>query len=285
MDRIEDGEWTLVIRSRHKGFSFNISDLWRYRDLVMLFVRRDFIAVYKQTILGPLWFILQPVITTVLYTLVFTNIANIPTDGIPPLVFYLSGIVAWTYFADCLNKTSTTFVANAGIFGKVYFPRLVVPVSIVISNLIKFFIQYVIFLGFYLYYYFQGTYQFAPNMYIFLTPVLMLVMAGMGLGFGLLISSMATKYRDLTFLIGFGVQLLMYATPVIYPLSFIPDKYKAYIMLNPMTNIIETFRYGYLGQGEFHPAYFVYSICFMLVLLTTGMMLFNRVERNFMDTV
>jgi lipopolysaccharide transport system permease protein len=250
----------------------------------MMFVRRDFVSVYKQTILGPFWFFLQPILTTITFTIVFGNIAKIPTDGVPPLLFYMSGIVSWGYFSDCLTRTSNTFITNANIFGKVYFPRLVSPLSNVISLLMKFGIQMLLFIGFLIYYKLNGATVY-PNIYILLTPILILLMAALGLGFGIIISSMTTKYRDLTFLVGFGVQLLMYATPVIYPLSSLPEKYRWIVLANPMTGIIDTFRYAFLGAGSFNAGNLIYTAIFTIAILSIGILIFNRVEKTFMDTV
>ncbi|HQY19722.1 MAG TPA: ABC transporter permease [Ignavibacteria bacterium] len=277
-------EWTLEIKPVSGWFNFHLKDVWRYRDLLMMFVRRDFVAVYKQTILGPFWFFLQPILTTITFTIVFGNIAKISTDGIPPILFYMSGIVSWGYFSDCLTRTSSTFVTNANIFGKVYFPRLVSPLSNVISLLMKFSIQLFLFICFLIYYSFNGG-NVNPNWYILLTPVLLLLMAGLGLGFGIIVSSLTTKYRDFSFLVSFGVQLLMYATPVIYPLSALPEKYKWIVLANPMTAIIDTFRYAYLGAGTFNAGNLIYSSIFMVVILSFGIVIFNRVEKTFMDTV
>ncbi|HRA99015.1 MAG TPA: ABC transporter permease [Ignavibacteria bacterium] len=277
-------EWTLEIKPVSGWFNFHLKDVWRYRDLLMMFVRRDFVAVYKQTILGPFWFFLQPILTTITFTIVFGNIAKISTDGIPPILFYMSGIVSWGYFSDCLTRTSSTFVTNANIFGKVYFPRLVSPLSNVISLLMKFGIQLFLFICFLIYYSFNGG-NVNPNWYILLTPVLLLLMAGLGLGFGIIVSSLTTKYRDFSFLVSFGVQLLMYATPVIYPLSALPEKYKWIVLANPMTAIIDTFRYAYLGAGTFNAGNLIYSSIFMVVILSFGIVIFNRVEKTFMDTV
>jgi lipopolysaccharide transport system permease protein len=251
---------------------------------VMMFVRRDFVSVYKQTILGPLWFLIQPLLTTITFTVIFGNIAQLPTDGLPQFLFYMSGIVIWTYFADCLTKTSNTFVNNYTLFGKVYFPRMAVPVSILISNMITFAIQFAFFLLFVGYFFLRGA-IIQPNVWILATPILILMMAGLGLGFGLLISSMTTKYRDLRFLVQFGVTLLMYATPVIYPASAIPIRFQNLIKANPMTPIVETFRYAFLGAGTVHPVDLLYSFGFMLVVLVLGSITFNRVEATFMDTI
>jgi lipopolysaccharide transport system permease protein len=276
--------WDLIIRPKRGLLDINLREIWRYRDLVMLFVRRDFVARYKQTILGPLWFIIQPILTTLMFTIIFSRLAGISTDGLPPMLFYLAGTVAWTYFASCLNATSNTFIANAGIFGKVYFPRLTVPISIVISNLIQFGIQFMLLVAVMLFYYFNQT-VIRINIYVLLIPYLIVLMALMGLGFGIIISSLTTKYRDLTNLVAFGMQLWMYATPVIYPLSKIPDKYKIYIMANPVTPIVETFRFSLLGSGTVSAGMLWYATLFTLVILTLGIVLFSRVEKSFMDVV
>lgn len=276
--------WTQIIRPKKNLFDIDFRELWVYRDLLVLFIRRDIVTKYKQTILGPFWFIIQPVLTTLMYLLVFGRIANIPTDNTPPILFYLSGIVAWTYFSVCLNSTANTFISNAGIFGKVYFPRLIVPISIVISNIIQFLIQLVLLLVAMGIYYLKGTtFTFSYN--IFLLPYLIVLMALLGLGFGIIISSLTTKYRDLTNLMSFGVQLWMYATPIIYPLSVIPDKYKIYILANPLTAIIITFKSALLGTQSINFGYLLYSSGFTVVILFLGILVFNRVERSFMDTV
>ena len=276
--------WSLVVKPEVNLFDLRIAELWRYRDLVLLFVRRDFVSTYKQTILGPLWFIIQPVLTTITFTIIFGNIAKIPTDGIPQMLFYLSGLVSWNYFAECLNKTSNTFIGNAHIFGKVYFPRMAVPVSIVISNLVTYIIQFLLFLAFYFYFVSTGT-QVHPNLALLLLPLMVVLMACLGLGIGIIISSMTTKYRDLRFLITFGVQLMMYATPVIYPMSLLSAKAQFYISLNPMSAIIETFRYAFLGTGNLNFIHLAYSAVFSIMVLLIGIVFFNKVEKNFMDTV
>lgn len=280
----ETEQWDTIITPRKHLFDLNLQEVWRYRDLMTLFVRRNIIAQYKQTILGPLWYFIQPLLTTIMFTVVFGNLAGISTDGIPPMLFYLAGVTNWNYFAECLNKTATTFKDNQGIFGKVYFPRLVVPLSIVITSLLKYGVQLLLFVGFYLYFLAQGA-PIALNSTALLFPVLVVILAGLGLGFGLLFTSMTTKYRDLVFLLGFGVQLAMYATPVIYPLSEVPADYQWLSVLNPMTSIIETFKYGFLGKGTFEWAYLGYSAGFMVVLLLASVAVFNRTEKNFMDTV
>lgn len=276
--------WDLVIQPKTRWFDLHLGDLWRYRDLMMLFVWRDFVASYKQTILGPFWHLLQPLISALIFTVIFGEIARIPTDGLPPFLFYMCGLTAWNYFAACLPGTSGVFLSNAGIFGKVYFPRLTVPVSIVISCLVKFGIQFVLFIGFMIFFGIRGS-AIHPNRIILITPYLLLIMAALGLGAGIIISSLTTKYRDLQVLVGFGVQLLMYATPVVYPLSAVPEKYRWLILINPMTPIIETFRYAFLGSGSFSVTYLAYSTITTLILLLLGILLFNRVEKTFMDTV
>ena len=279
--------WTTVIKPKDKLLSVDFGELWRYRDLCSLFVRRNITTQFKQTVLGPLWYVLQPVITVVMYMVVFGNIAKIPTDGLPQPLFYLSGICLWQYFSDCLNKTSSTFVSNASIFGKVYFPRLIVPISNVISNLLRFAIQFALFLVVYaVYQIFIIPGQIHTNWYALMLPVLVAMLAGLALGFGVLFSSLTTKYRDLQLLLGYFVSLWMYATPVIYPLSTIHNNTLRFIMsLNPLTGIVEAFKYGFLGEGVFSWGLLGYSFAFMVVLLAIGVVLFNRVQRTFMDTV
>jgi lipopolysaccharide transport system permease protein len=285
MAEMEQG-WTTEIRPKDKLLSVDFKEIWRYRDLMMLFVKRNIITQYKQTILGPLWFIIQPMMTTVMYMVVFGGIAKISTDGLPQPLFYLAGISFWQYFADCLSKTSNTFVNNAGIFGKVYFPRLVTPLSDVISNLVRFGIQFGLFLLVYLYYAFFTDAAIQPNLYALLLPVLVVMLAGLALGFGILFSSMTTKYRDLQLLLSFFVSLWMYATPVIYPLSTITnEKLRLVMQLNPLTGIVEFFKYGMLGVGNHDWWMLGYSFCFMLVLLAIGIIVFNKVQKSFMDTV
>ncbi|MEI7525479.1 MAG: ABC transporter permease [Mariniphaga sp.] len=276
--------WDLIIKPKRKLLDINLAELWKYRDLIMLFVRRDFVSKFKQTILGPLWFLIQPLMTTIMFTVVFSNLAHIPTDGLPPMLFYMAGNVAWIYFSTCLTTTSNTFISNAAIFGKVYFPRLSVPISIVISNLIQFGIQFLMLLAFMLYFYLRGA-PIAPNKYVVLLPLLIALMALMGLGFGIIISSLTTKYRDLANLVAFGVQLWMYFTPVIYPLSQIPEGYRIYVVANPMTPIVESFRYALLGTGTVTAVQLLYSTLFTLVVLIIGVVMFSRVEKSFMDVV
>lgn len=280
-----DDKWSLIIEPRRNLLDLRLGDLWRYRDLVMLFVRRDFVSVYKQTILGPLWYLIQPLLTTITFTVIFGNIASLPTDGLPQFLFYMSGNVIWSYFAECINKTSQTFVNNANLFGKVYFPRLALPISILISNLITFAIQFTMFIGFTLYFAANGA-QIRPNWFwVAISPVLIFMMAGLGLGFGVIISSLTTKYRDLRFLVTFGVQLLMYAAPVIYPVSSIPERFRWIILANPMTPIIEAFRYAFLGSGTVNVSQLLYSLGVMVGVVLLGSIIFNRVEQTFMDTV
>lgn len=276
--------WITVLQSCNGWCDLNLKDLWRYRDLILLFVRRDFVAIYKQTVLGPLWFLLQPLFSTLVFTVVFGVIAGIPTDGVPQTLFYMSGIVSWNYFAGCLTRTSDTFVANAGIFGKVYFPRLAVPVSIVIINLLNFAIQFGLFLLLMLYFSLRGA-AVHPNGWILLTPLLLLQMGALGLGLGILVSSLTTKYRDLTFVVGFGVQLWMYATPIVYPMSQVPIRWQWLYALNPMAAIVETFRYAFLGAGTIRPWQLTMSAGITALLLLAGVVLFSRVEKTFMDSV
>jgi lipopolysaccharide transport system permease protein len=277
--------WTMTIEPQRSLLDLRLGELWRYRDLVMLFVRRDFVAVYKQTILGPLWYLIQPLLTTITFTFIFGRIASLPTDGLPQFLFYMSGTVVWSYFAACLAKTSETFVQNANLFGKVYFPRMAVPVSILVSNLITFAIQFGLFLIFVLYFAMRGTTLQVNWLWIALSPVLVLMMAGLGLGLGVIVSSLTTKYRDLRFLVQFGVQLLMYVTPVIYPVSSIPERFQWLILANPMTPILEAFRVAFLGAGTVNLGHLLYSFFFMLVVVFLGSIIFNRVEQTFMDTV
>lgn len=281
----QDDNWTEVIQPRTRLLDLGLADVWRYRDLVMLFVRRDFVSTYKQTVLGPIWFFIQPLLTTITYYIIFGRVANLSTDALPPLVFYISGVTIWNYFAQTLTTTSTVFRDNAAMFGKVYFPRLTMPLSIVISNLVRFGIQFGLFLVIWLYYVVQGN-AIHPNWLIALTPVLVVIMGLLSLGLGMIFSALTTKYRDLAMLLAFGVQLLMYATPVIYPLSSITDpKYKLVIMANPMSSIVETFRYAFLGSGTFSWAALAYSAVVTVTVLLAGIIIFNRVQKSFTDTV
>lgn len=287
MNNLADENWDIEITASNNLFDLKLKDVWHYRDLLILLVRRDFVSFYKQTILGPIWFFIQPLFTTVIYTFVFGSLASIPTDGLPQPLFYLAGITAWNYFADCLTKTSTVFTANAGLFGKVYFPRLIVPLSIVVSNLIRFGVQMLLFFVMMIVYWSRGA-SFHPNAYLLLFPFLLVLMAMLGLGLGMIISAMTTKYRDLSFLITFGIQLMMYLTTVIYPLSVVEGKYPRYAWLvkyNPMTSIIEAFRYGFLGQGTFTLLSLGITTAITIIILLMGILVFNRVERTFIDTV
>ncbi len=277
--------FTEVIKPRRSLLELRLGEVWHYRDLLRMFVRRDFVATFKQTILGPTWFFIQPLLTTLMFTLVFGNIAGISTDGMPKLLFYLSGLTIWTYFSETFTKTSNVFVANAGIFGKVYFPRLIMPLAIVTSGLLRFGVQIILFLAIWIYYLLTQPEVVHPNMGIALVPLLIIMMAGFALGAGMIFSSLTTKYRDLTMLITFGVTLLMYATPVIYPLTAVPEKYRSLVMANPISPIVETFRYAFLGSGQFSWGNLLYSFTWMIVLLISGTIIFNKVEQNFMDTV
>ena len=280
-----DEKYSTLIEPKTSLLSVDFKEIWRYRDLYSMFVKRDIITQYKQTILGPAWFFIQPLLTMVMYMIVFGGIAGISTDGLPQALFYLAGILCWQYFADCLNKTSSTFTTNQNIFGKVYFPRLIVPLATVSSNLVRLFIQLFLFVVVYVYYLVVGV-DVAPNWYVLLFPVLVLMLAGLALGFGIIISSMTTKYRDLTILFTFVVQLWMYATPIIYPLSTITNTtVRTVMLLNPITSIVETFKYGALGIGSFSWGALGYSFGFMVVLLAVGIVVFNKVQRSFMDTV
>jgi len=280
---MQDSHYT-TIKPQHSLLELNLKELWDYRDLIYMYVKRDIVTFYKQTILGPLWFIVQPILTTIMFFYVFGNLAGLSTDGIPKPLFYFSGIILWNYFADCLTRNSKIFIDNQAVFGKVYFPRLVVPISITISNLVRFAIQLGFFLILYLYYFFTTSF-IVPTGYIFLLPLLIIIAAGLSLGFGIIFSSLTTKYRDLTYLLQFGVQLWMYITPVIYPLNSISAEKQWIIQLNPMTAIIETFKVGFMGIGSFSWFWLMYSFAFMLIILLLGIVVFNKVEKGFMDTV
>ena len=281
---MQDEIWTTIIKPKTGWFDINLRELVQYKDLIVMFVKRDFKTMYKQTILGPLWIIINPLLTTLMFTIVFGNIANISTDGMPQIVFYMLGTTVWTYFSSCLTKTSSTFTGNAAIFGKVYFPRLVTPISTVISGLINFGVQFLMFLGFMAYFMIKGS-PIEPNLWILITPLLLVQLAALALGFGIIISSMTTKYRDLAVLVTFGVQLWMYATPVVYPASQIGGKLKTLMMLNPVSPIVESFRYAFLGSGSIPWNYLGISVVTTLVVLFAGVVLFSRVEKTFMDTV
>ncbi|MCW3787744.1 ABC transporter permease [Plebeiibacterium sediminum] len=279
-------DYDLIIRPKRHAFDINFKEIWAYRDLLRMFVKRDIITVYKQTVLGPIWFIVQPIMTTLIYIVVFGNIAKISTDGVPQPLFYLAGITIWNYFAESFNTTAKTFTENANIFGKVYFPRLIMPFAKVTSGLIKFGIQFILFMGVYSYYIFTGNATVNPNWNIALLPVYIMLMAAYGLGAGIIFTSLTTKYRDLTFLLAFGVQLLMYASPVIYPVSTIESpKLQMIALYNPFTPILEGFKYAFLGAGHFSWMNLIYSIVVAIVLLVSGIVIFHKTERNFIDTV
>lgn len=280
----QDPPWTIEVHPRTGWLQLNLREVWQFRDLLGLLVRRDIVTVYKQTILGPLWFFIQPLLTTIVFTVVFGKIAGIPTDGIPQTLFYLTGLVLWQYFADCVRLTADAFTKNEQVFSKVYFPRVIVPMSIVVSNLVKFGIQFLLVLGFVAYYWWAGS-AISFQVELLLLPLLVMMAAGLGLGFGLVVSSLTFKYRDLNFLIQFGIQLAMYATPVIYPLSEAPEEYRTLILANPMSALIESFRYALVGAGSFDWWRLAYSGGFMLVLLFVGMIVFTRTEKTFVDTV
>lgn len=276
--------WTNVIESRHSLFKLNLKEVWDYRDLVYMFVKRDFVSSFKQTILGPLWFFINPIFTTIVYLIVFGNIAQLSTDGAPKLLFYLAGVTLWNYFSSSLGGTSNVFVGNAGIFGKVYFPRLVMPITIVISNLMRFGVQFLLFLAVFLYYLYLG--QVTPNWWILFTPIFILLMALFALGVGMIFSSLTTKYRDLNMLLNFGISLYMYATPVIYPISTLKnEKLITLAKYNPLTGVFEGFKHAWLGTDGFQPVMLIYSTVIIFILLAVGTVIFNKVEKGFMDTV
>ncbi len=276
-------KWTETIETHHSLLDLKLKEVWRYKDLIYMFVKRDFISSFKQTILGPIWFFINPILTTIVYLIVFGKIANLSTDGTPPLLFYLAGVTLWNYFSSCLLGTSSTFVGNANIFGKVYFPRLVTPISIVISNLMRLGVQFLLFILGWLYYFSKG--EVHPNIWVLATPFLIFLMAIFALGVGMIFSSLTTKYKDLTMLLGFGVSLYMYATPVIYPTSALPGIFKKLSFYNPLTGIFECFKYAWFGAGDFSPLMLVISSAIILFLLMIGVVIFNKIEKSFMDTV
>lgn len=282
-----NGDWLFEITPKNKLFSLNLKEVWQYRDLLMLFVKRDVVTAYKQTILGPLWYLIQPLFTSVIFTLIFNNVANISTGSVPPFLFNLAGITIWNYFTACFSGTSSTFSANAGIFGKVYFPRLIMPLSVVISNLVRFGIQLFIFMVFFVYYYSQGA-DIGFNKYLVLFPVMVLIMGMLGLGLGMIISSMVTKYRDLKILVGFGMQLLMYISAVMYPVAYFVEKLPKYawvVEYNPLSFVIETVRYMLLNTGVFDIGMFIYTLITTIIVLFLGIVIFNKAEKNFIDTI
>lgn len=281
---MENNNWSTIIKPKTGLFELNIRELWKYRDLIFMFVKRDFKTFYKQTVLGPLWVIINPLLTTLMFTFVFGQIANISTDGMPQFVFYMAGNTIWAFFSSTLSKSSNTFINNAGVFGKVYFPRLVSPIATTISGMINFGIQFAIFVGIVIYYTISGG-GVHPNIYVLLTPLLLIEVAALALGFGIIISSLTTKYKDLVILVTFGIQLWMYATPVVYPISQIPVKLQGIMLLNPVAPIVETFRYAFLGAGELPVMHLLISAGTTIIVLFVGMILFNRIEKTFMDTI
>lgn len=284
-ERINDTNlWEINITGDRGRFDLNLKEVWRYRDLLSMFVKKDIITVYKQTILGPIWFLIQPIMTTLIYVVIFSQVANISTDGVPPILFYLGSIAIWNYFSETLNLTSKTFTENATIFGKVYFPRIILPISKVVSGMLKLLIQLSLFVVLWSYYYFV-KHDIQPNWHIIFFPLLLLILAVMGLSFGIIITSLTTKYRDLNFLVAFGIQLLMYATPVIYPISIASPEKQIWMWINPLTSVFEAFKYSFLGQGVFSYFWLGYSVIFTLVLLVVGVVIFNTVEKKFIDTV
>lgn len=287
MDIAKDDEWDIVIKPKEKGIHLHLKEVWKYKDLLYLYVKRDFISAYKQTILGPLWFFIQPIFSTLIYTLVFGGIAQISTDGLPPMLFYMAGVLCWNFFSDCLGRSSGTFSGNAGVFSKVYFPRLVVPIAGLTSAILKMFIQLLLFFSIYIYFLIKGS-PIGVNSYVLLFPLLIVLMAGVGFGVGIIISSVTIKYRDLNILFSFAIGLAMYITPIIYPLSAIPAKYQAFkwiIQLNPLSSVVEAFRYGMLGTGELSWGGLLYSSIFTLIIVLIGIITFNKVERRFIDIV
>ncbi len=279
-----NNEWDLIISNKKSFFKLNLKGIVNHKDLLFLFVYRDFVSTYKQTILGPLWFFIQPILTSITFVIIFGGFAKIPSDGIPGILFYMSGIIMWNYFADCINQTSHTFTQNQNLFGKVYFPRIIVPLSKVVNNLLKFFIQLILFLILYAFFYLNG-FGFSLDWTFILLPLLLIQMAFTGLGFGMIVSSLTTKYKDLTFLINFAVQLLMYASPIVYPISIVPEKFKLIIMLNPFTSIIEIFKNSVFGTGYINIFWILYSFCFSIIVFLIGLIIFNKVEKSFIDTI
>ena len=276
----------MIITPERGWFELHLDEIWQYRDLLWIFVKRDFTTFYKQTILGPLWFFIQPLISTIVFTIIFNRVAGISTDGIPPFLFYMSGIIAWNYFASCLTSTSGTFTTNAGLFGKVYFPRIIVPLSTVVSGLSRFGVQLIMFFGFYFYYRYVGNQHIHSSFQtLLLIPIMIVQMAMLGLGIGMIISSLTTKYRDLSILVSFGTQLLMYASPIVYPLSVVPENYRFIILANPMTPIIEGFRQALLGKGYLDFNLFLYSLFITIIIFFIGLLVFNKVEKTFIDTI
>lgn len=281
---VSQHEWDLVIRPQRPWWDLRLGELWRYRDLIGLWVRREFVAFYKQTILGPVWHVIPAIVSSLVYTIVFSGVARIPTDGIPPYLFYMAGTTIWVFFSACISSTSNTFMTHAGIFGKIYFPRMCMPVASIISQMIAFGVRLSVFLIFWLFFLFSGS-EVSPNAWIFIVPVLVLLIAGIGMGSGIIISALTTKYRDLQQLLGVSLHLLMYASPIFYPLSIVPEKWRWLILSNPLTPILEMFRLAFLGKSTLEPVYLLYSVLFMLVVLVIGFIVFNKAESNFVDTI
>ena len=284
MDSKDTDKWDHYIKPKSGWFNIEIGEIFRYKDLITLFVKRDFVTFYKQTILGPLWYIIQPLFNTLVFTLIFGKVAKIPTDGLPPFLFYLSGTVVWSYFSHCLNETSNTFTTNAEVFGKVYFPRIAVPISVALTAVFQFLIQFAIFLGFLSYFWYKGS-NINPTIYIITLPLIVLHMAISSIGFGMMISALTAKYRDLAFAMSFMIQLWMYLTPIVYPLSQVPEKYRLFILINPMTAVVESFRGAFLGVNSITPQELLFSIFLSILFFISGIVIFSRVERTFMDTV
>ena len=284
MQKIINNKWDLIITSHRGWFEFYLREIWQYRDLLKIYIRRNIITQYKQTILGPLWIIIPPVLTTLVFTVIFGNIANISTDGLPKPLFYMAGIITWNYFSTALTSTSNSLAGNAGIFGKVYFPRIMIPLATIISSLVRYFIQLILFIGFMGYFFINNPKSIEIQFQLlWLLPVLIIIMGLQGLGFGLLFSALTAKYRDIRFVIGFGVRLLMYASTVIFPLSMVPEKYKWIILANPMSAVIESFRYIFLGVGQISSNAILYSTSFTITLLVLGLLIFNQTEKDFID--
>jgi lipopolysaccharide transport system permease protein len=277
-------EWDLVIQPQRPWWDLRLGELWQYRDLIGLWVRREFVALYKQTVLGPLWHVIPTIVTSGVFSIIFSGVARIPTDGIPPYLFYMAGTTLWTYFSNCMTSTSNVFAANMAIFGKVYFPRLCMPIASIISQLISFAVRFVVFLAFWVYFWLMSP-TVHPNLWLLLLPVLLLILAGLGLAFGIIISALSTKYRDLQQLLAVGLQLIMYASPVIYPLSIVSGIWRWILLLNPLTAIIEIFRLGFLGASSIEPIYLLYSVGFTVVALFISLIIFNRAESTFLDTI
>ncbi len=281
-----NSEWDLIITSKRGWLDIDLDEIWNYRDLTWLFVKRDFTTFYKQTLLGPIWYILQPLITTIVFTVIFNKVAKIPTDGVPPYLFYMSGIIAWNYFSNCLTSTANTFTSNAALFEKVYFPRIITPLSKVISGLIRFFVQFLMFIGFYFYFIIFEDFQIKYSIgSLIIIPFFILQMALLGQGIGMIISSLTSKYRDLSYFVSFGTQILMYVSPIVYPLSVVPEKYKNIILINPMTPIIEGFRFAFIGNGQLDFQMILYSMVITLIFFISGLLIFNKIEKTFIDTV